>query len=50
VINKVPALPLQGYGQYFFVAEREADGRWEAVSPTAGLWVPPPEMLAALKE
>ncbi len=26
--------------------EREVDGRWEAVGPTAGLWVPSAEMLA----
>jgi hypothetical protein len=49
VINKIPALPLQGYGQYFFVVERESNGNWEAAAPTAGLWVSSPEMLAALQ-
>jgi hypothetical protein len=43
VINRVRALPVQGYGQYFFVVEREVDARWQAVAPSAGLWIPSPQ-------
>jgi hypothetical protein len=51
VINKIPALPLHGHGQYFFSVERQLtdDGDWAPVSPTAGLWVPSPEMLGPKK-
>jgi hypothetical protein len=47
VINKITALPLRGYGQYFFVVEWQTERGWEAVAPTAGLWVPSQEMLGA---
>jgi hypothetical protein len=49
VLNKIPALPLLGFGQYFFVVEREVDGAWAAVGPTASLWVPSAEMLSGSK-
>jgi len=46
VVNRIPALPLMGHGQYWFIVQQQAPGgEWSDVTPTAGLWVPSPEML-----
>lgn len=47
-VNQIPALPLMGYGQYWFIVQRQLEsGDWVDVTPTAGLWIPSPTMLGA---
>ncbi len=47
-VNQIPALPLMGYGQHWFIVQRQLEsGDWDDVTPTAGLWIPSPTMLGA---
>jgi len=41
---QISGLPLRGYGQYFFVVQREVSpDTWEDALPSAGLWVARPD-------